>query len=48
MARWLAKLKQSVRQPTTWQDSVSNAWPMSMSLAEVLTWVRCTLRAYQV
>jgi hypothetical protein len=48
MARWLAKLKLSVRQPTTWQPRVSKAWPIISSLAVVLTWVRCTLWAYQV
>ena len=48
MARWLAKLKLSVRQPTTAQPSVSNAWRIIISLQVVLTWLRCTLAAYQV
>ena len=48
MARWLAKLKLSVRQPTSLAPSVSNAWVSSSSFAVVLTWLRCTLFAYQV
>ena len=45
MARCDAKLKLSVRQPTTWQPRVSKAWPIISSLAVVLTWLRCTLLA---
>ena len=48
MARWLAKLKLSVRQPTMAALSVSKACSISISLAVVFTWLRCTLRAYQV
>ena len=48
MARWLAKLKLSVRQPTTPACSVSKACVSSISLAVVLTWLRWALRAYQV
>ena len=48
MARWDAKLKLSVRRPTTRQPSASNAWPSSSSLQAVLTWVRCEALAYQV
>src|SRR5262245_47448648 len=48
IARCDAKLKLSVRNPTTRQPSVSNAWPSSRSLQAVLTWERCQRFAYQV
>jgi hypothetical protein len=48
MAACEAKLKLSVRQPTTWQPSVSKAWPISSSLQVVLMWVRWQRLAYQV
>ena len=37
-----------LRQPTTWQPSVSNACVSNSILQVLLTCVRCTLLAYQV
>ena len=48
MARCDAKLKLSVRQPTTWQPSVSKACVIISSLQVVLTCVRWQRLAYQV
>jgi len=48
MARCDAKLKLSVRQPTTLQPSASNACVSISSLQVVLTWVRWQRAAYHV
>ncbi|MDH6591343.1 hypothetical protein M2165_001232 [Variovorax sp. TBS-050B] len=48
MAACDAKLKLSVRQPTTWQPRVSKAWLSISSLQVVLTCVRWQRLAYQV
>ncbi len=48
IARCEAKLKLSVRSPTTAQPSVSKACASSSSLQAVFTWERWRLRAYQV